>query len=158
MSAHDAAVFGDGAEPPPLSTEPILYAATSDGEAARRSTCVIWPILSSSDMRESRSPTRWATGSDGSRHGSARPRRATGSDGSRYGSLPPPPPPPPPLSCQTKVASEPPGIVYERCRPRVLTASVWDSSRSLSTTRTTDPSGLRKATVIGLPLPPVVWP
>src|SRR3954447_26929163 len=144
MSAHDAAVFGDGAEPPPLSTEPILYAATSDAEAARRSTCVIWPILSSSDMRESRSPTRWATGSDGSRYGSLPP--------------PPPPPPPPPLSCQTKVASEPPGIVYERCRPRVLTASVWDSSRSLSTTRTTDPSGLRKATVIGLPLPPVVWP
>src|SRR3954452_14256631 len=142
MSAHEAAVFGDGAEPPPLSTEPIRDAATSGGEAARRSTCVIWPILSSSDMRESRSSTRWATGSDGS----------------QYGSPPPPPPPPPPLSCQTKVASEPPGIVYVRCRPRVLTASVWDSSRSLSTTRTTDPSGLRKATVIGLPLPPVVWP
>src|SRR3954468_5310987 len=92
MSAHEAAVFGDGAEPPPLSTEPIRDAATSDAEAARRSTCVIWPILSSSDMRESRSSTRSATGSDGSRYGS--------------------PPPLAPPSCQTKVASEPPGIVY----------------------------------------------
>src|SRR3954468_19390424 len=101
MSAQEAAVFGDGAEPPPLRTEPIRDAATSGAEAARRSICVIWPILSSSDMRESRSSTRWATGGAGSRY--APPPHP-----------PPPPPPPlplPPPSCQTKVASAPPGIV-----------------------------------------------
>src|SRR4051794_28836169 len=102
MSAHEAAVFGDGAEPPPLSTEPIRDAATSDADAACRSTCVIWPILSSGDMRDIRSSTRGATGSDESRYGSVPP--------------PPPPPPPEPLSCHTKVASDPPGIVYVRCR------------------------------------------
>src|SRR5690242_1859867 len=72
MSAQDVALFGLGAEPPPESTEPIRYAARSLGAEASavRSTCVIWPTFSSSDMRESRSSTRCATGSEGSWYGS----------------------------------------------------------------------------------------
>src|SRR6266508_2602708 len=71
ISAQAAAVLGVGAEPPPDSSEPRRYVARSDcGLSALRSAWVIWPTLSSRDIRESRSLTRAGTGSDGSWYGS----------------------------------------------------------------------------------------
>src|SRR5690348_13233613 len=70
MLAHDAAVFGEGAEPPPDRIDPsrnwVICAYVTDP----RSACVIWPLFSSRLMREGRSFTRVGTGSVGSRYGS----------------------------------------------------------------------------------------
>src|SRR4051794_26458838 len=74
MSAQALAVFGEGADPPPLNTDPSRLVATSEVEAARRSACVICPSFSSSDIRDSRSVTRAATGCVGSWYGSAADR------------------------------------------------------------------------------------
>ena len=73
MSAQPVALLSAGAEPPPESTEPIRYVARSPGWPARaaRSTWVICPIFSSSDIRDSRSSTRAATGRLGSWYGRA---------------------------------------------------------------------------------------
>src|SRR3954466_9096205 len=69
MSAQPVAVLGDGAEPPPDSTEPIrncvIWALLID----IRSAWVIWPIFSSSVIRLIRSATRVATGWLGSLYG-----------------------------------------------------------------------------------------
>src|SRR5262245_59304888 len=71
MSAHPAGVLLAGTDPPPDRIEPMRYVATSvTFVSEERSTWVIWPIFSSSDMRGSRSATRVATGSEGFRYGS----------------------------------------------------------------------------------------
>src|SRR6266508_6157618 len=59
MLAQEVALLGDGAEPPPLSTEPIRKVARSDwGCSAPRSAWVIWPIFSSSDEHTSELQSR----------------------------------------------------------------------------------------------------
>src|SRR5882757_2342857 len=65
MFAHDVALLGDGAEPPPDSSEPSPYAGMSAVVTAVRSAWVIWPIFSSRVIRESRSSTRVARGGFG---------------------------------------------------------------------------------------------
>src|SRR5690242_16760886 len=88
MSAHVCGVLPlAGTEPPPDRIEPryqaamlfallldvvpfwALLAAPLPCENAGRSGCVIWPTFSASDMRDSRSSTRWAIGSAGFRYG-----------------------------------------------------------------------------------------
>ncbi len=61
MSAQPAAVLTAGAEPPPDNTEPSRYAVTSAAPAEPRSAWVIWPSLSSNDIRDMRSATRAGT-------------------------------------------------------------------------------------------------
>src|SRR3954464_7635363 len=80
MSAQEAPVLGDGAEPPPLRTDPRPEVARSLGVTTLRSACVICPIFSSSDIRASRSFTRAATGCDASLYGGAWPIVAAGAD------------------------------------------------------------------------------
>ena len=71
MSAHASGVFGVGVEPPPESSDPSALVVMSDWcVRSARSACVIWPILSASVMRDSRSATRCATGRFGFRYGS----------------------------------------------------------------------------------------
>src|SRR5882757_6543420 len=70
MFAQDVALLGEGAEPPPDSSEPSPYAGMSAVVTDARSAWVIWPIFSSRVIRESRSSTRVGTGSVGSRYGS----------------------------------------------------------------------------------------
>src|SRR5882757_10435295 len=70
MFAQDVALLGEGAEPPPDSSEPSPYAGMLAVVTAARSACVIWPIFSSRVIRESKSSTRVCTGSVGSRYGS----------------------------------------------------------------------------------------
>src|SRR5688500_10522125 len=69
MLAQDVALFGDGAEPPPDSSEPsrnwVICALVTEA----RSAWVIWPIFSSRLIRGSRSATRVATGRLGSWYG-----------------------------------------------------------------------------------------
>src|SRR5262245_9136235 len=71
MLAQLVGVFGDGAEPPPDSSEPsrncVICALFTDA----RSACVICPIFSSSVIRLIRSLTRVATGKLGSLYGCA---------------------------------------------------------------------------------------
>src|SRR5262249_40767179 len=69
MSAHPAGVFGLGAEPPPESTEPSRNVGMSEVVTGPRPPWVIWPTLSSSVIRGSRSLTRSAGLSDGSWYG-----------------------------------------------------------------------------------------
>src|ERR1041384_211003 len=69
MSAQLVALFGDGAEPPPDSSEPSRNWVICAPETALRSACVICPSFSSSDIRLSRSLTRVATGRLGSLYG-----------------------------------------------------------------------------------------
>src|SRR4051812_3295977 len=69
MLAQLVAVFGDGAEPPPDSTEPSRNWVIWAGVTEARSAWVIWPSLSSRLIRPSRSVTRVAIGSVGSWYG-----------------------------------------------------------------------------------------
>ena len=88
MSAHVCGVLPlAGTEPPPERIEPSIQAAMKFAllldvvwfcallvtvpvsENAGRSGCVIWPTFSASDMRDSRSSTRWAIGSAEFRYG-----------------------------------------------------------------------------------------
>ena len=66
MFAHEVALLGLGAEPPPDSSEPSRNVVMSALLTAPRSACVIWPSFSFRLIRDSRSATRVATGSDGS--------------------------------------------------------------------------------------------
>src|SRR5688572_19301535 len=69
MLAQDVALLGEGAEPPPESSEPSRNWVICAFETAARSAWVIWPIFSSRLIRESRSLTRVATGRVGSWYG-----------------------------------------------------------------------------------------
>src|SRR6266545_345304 len=69
MSAQDVALFGEGADPPPDSSEPRAKLVMSALLTALRSAWVIWPIFSSSVMLAISWLTRVATGSDGSGYG-----------------------------------------------------------------------------------------
>src|SRR3977135_33631 len=69
MFAQPVAVLGDGAEPPPDSTEPIRNCVICALLTDIRSAWVIWPSFSSSDIRLIRSATRVATGWLGSLYG-----------------------------------------------------------------------------------------
>src|SRR4051795_7788903 len=63
MSAQASGVFGVGVDPPPERSDPSALVVLSDWcVRSPRSACAIWPILSSSVMRDIRSATRWATG------------------------------------------------------------------------------------------------
>jgi hypothetical protein len=66
MSAQEVAVFGDGAEPPPDSSEPSAKLVMSALLTEPRSACVICPIFPSNVMFAISWLTRVATGSDGS--------------------------------------------------------------------------------------------
>jgi hypothetical protein len=73
IATHASGVFGVGVEPPPESTEPSLNVATivaspNGAERAPRSAWVIWPIFSSSVMRDRRSLTRRPIGALASRY------------------------------------------------------------------------------------------
>ena len=80
MLAQLVALFGDGAEPPPESSEPrrnwVIWAL----ETALRSAWVIWPSFSSRLIRPSRSLTRVATGRLGSWYGKGAARAADGAN------------------------------------------------------------------------------
>src|SRR5690349_16208432 len=69
MLAHDVALFGDGAEPPPESSDPRRNCVICALVTALRSAWVIWPSFSSRLIRDSRSLTRVATGRLGSWYG-----------------------------------------------------------------------------------------
>ena len=64
MSAHAFGVFSVGVEPPPDRIEPMFPVLITLGSASTRwrSVCVIWPIFSSSVIRDRRSLTRLETG------------------------------------------------------------------------------------------------
>src|SRR4051794_26730612 len=69
MSAQPVAVLGEGAEPPPDSTDPIRNCVICALLTDPRSAWVIWPSFSSSVIRLIRSLTRVATGRLGSLYG-----------------------------------------------------------------------------------------
>src|SRR5665213_4371882 len=78
MSAQPVGVFGVGVSPPPDSSDPTSHARRSLADVLLvvpasvnwlRSACVIWPIFSASDIRDSRSLTRWEIGRLGLRYG-----------------------------------------------------------------------------------------
>ena len=62
MLAQLVALFGEGAEPPPDSSEPSRNCVIWPLDTAFRSAWVIWPSFSSRLIRPSRSLTRAATG------------------------------------------------------------------------------------------------
>src|SRR5262249_6353678 len=78
MSAQLVALFGDGAEPPPDSTEPSRDWVICAPDTEPRSACVICPSFSSSVIRLSRSLTRVATGRLGSLYGGVWANAAAG--------------------------------------------------------------------------------
>src|SRR6266511_3534085 len=69
MFAQEVALLGDGAEPPPDSSEPRRNCVICALVTASRSAWVIWPSFSSRLIRDSRSFTRVATGRLGSWYG-----------------------------------------------------------------------------------------
>src|SRR4029453_13398263 len=69
MFAQDVALLGEGAEPPPESSEPRRNWVICAFVTAPRSAWVIWPRFSSRLMGDSRSAARVATGRLGSWYG-----------------------------------------------------------------------------------------